>query len=289
MDDLNDLPCLPNGNPWYREQFQRMEQMVGTHGIERLRTATVTVVGLGAVGGYAVEALARAGIGRLRLIDYDIIKPSNINRQILALWSTVGRKKCELAVERVREINPACHVVPFDLFVHADTIDQVLADDSGMVIDAIDSLNPKTELMAALELRKIKAVSSMGAALRSDPARIAVGRLDEVTHCRLAMLLRKRLRRRGIVPTFPCVYSPEPVRERWRSAVLPPELSEENYYAKGRRRSSLGSLPTLPGIFGLTVANTVILMLLDQIKNSCTGQALPMVADSGHSPPETGI
>lgn len=250
-------------------QFVRIIQMLGRDGFQRLQAATVTVAGLGAVGGYVVEALARSGVGRLRLIDYDIIKPSNINRQIFALHETVGRKKCELAVERVLSINPSCHVEGLDLFVHSDTLDMVFGivpetgePTCGIVVDAIDSMNPKVELVAGISLRSIPAVSSLGAALRTDPTRVRIGPLAEVTHCRLAMMLRKRLRRRGIEPTHPCVYSPEPVRELHREAVLAPELSEENYYDQGRRRSALGSLPTLPGIFGLTVANTVLMMIL---------------------------
>ncbi len=247
--------------------------MVGSEGLKRLQAATVTVVGLGAVGGYAVEALARSGIGHLRLIDYDIIKPSNINRQILALWSNIGQKKCTLAAERVLAINPHCRAEPLDLFVHTDTLDIVLGGspesrtrqtDPGIVVDAIDSLNPKVELISALATRSLPAVSSMGAALRTDPTRLRIGPLAEITHCRLAMMLRKRLRRRGITPIHPCVYSPEPVRELQKKAILPPELSEENYYNQGRRRSSLGSLPTLTGIFGLAVANTVLTMILER-------------------------
>lgn len=254
--------------PLIPEQFARIEPMIGAEGIARLRAASVTVVGLGAVGGFAVEALARSGVGRLRLIDYDIIKPSNINRQILALHSTVGRKKCDEAAARVRAINPDCEVRPLDLFVHADTLDTVLGDEPGIIVDAIDSLNPKVELIAAIARRGLPAVSSMGAALRTDPTRLCIGPLSEVSHCRLAMMLRKRLRRRGIEPTHPCVYSPEPVRELRREAVLPPERSEENYYPQGRRRRSLGSLPTLTGIFGLTVANTVLMMLLKEERQS---------------------
>ena len=248
----------------HREQFERIELMIGSAGLDRLQAATVTVVGLGAVGSYVVEALARAGVGRLRLVDYDVIQPSNINRQLFALWSTVGRKKCVVAAERVAAINPACQTEMLDLFVHTDTLERLFADRPGIIVDAIDSLNPKTELLAAVTQRQMPAVSSMGAALRSDPTRLAVGRLEEVTHCRLAMMLRKRLRRRGIEPTCPCVYSPEPVREQRRSAVLPPDRSEANYFPQGRRRSALGSLPTLTGMFGLAVANTVLLQILGE-------------------------
>ncbi len=249
-------------------QFQRLEQMVGEAGLRRLQESFVTVVGLGAVGSYAVEALARSGVGRLRLIDYDDVRPSNINRQLYALWQTVGRKKCELATERVAAINPSCHVETLDLFVHVDTMPRVLgpANDGrnpDFVIDAIDSLNPKIELVAALVASSLPFLSSMGAALRTDPTLVRIGPLREVTHCPLAAILRKYLRRREVSIDFDCVYSPEPVRRLRRDAVLPPEMSEDNFYPQGRKRASLGSLPTLTGIFGLTAANHVLLRLLE--------------------------
>jgi len=254
-------------------QFQRMEQMIGEAGLRRLREAFVVVAGLGAVGSYAVEALARSGVGRLRLIDYDEIRPGNINRQLYALWNTVGRKKCDLAVERVAAINPLCKVEPLSLFVHTDTVPQVLAPSSDgrrpdFVIDAIDSLNPKLELITAVLASGLPFLSSMGAALRTDPTLVRIGPFREVTHCRLAAILRKYLRRRNVSPNFDCVYSPEPVRYLRRDAVLPPELSEENFYPQGRKRASLGSFPTLTGIFGLTAANHVLLKLLDAAGDS---------------------
>lgn len=255
----------------HESQFQRLEQMVGETGLRRLRDAFVVVVGLGAVGSYAVEALARSGVGRLRLIDYDEVRPSNINRQLYALWSTVGRKKCELAAERVRAINPDCEIETLDLFVHVDTMSRVLASSPSshrpdFVIDAIDSLNPKLELITALQASRLPFVSSMGAALRTDPTLVRVGKLREVTHCPLAAILRKYLRRRDVSIDFNCVYSPEPVRHLRRDAVLPPEESEENFYPQGRKRASLGSLPTLTGIFGLTAANHVLLQLLNNVE-----------------------
>jgi len=250
-------------------QFQRMEQMIGATGLRRLQEAFVVVVGLGAVGSYAVEALARSGVGRLRLIDYDEVRPSNINRQLYALWNTVGRKKCDLAVERVAAINPQCQVESLDLFVHADTMSQVSAPASegrqpDFVLDAIDSLNPKLELVTALVASGLSFLSSMGAGLRTDPTLVRIGPLRDVTHCPLAAILRKHLRRRDVSIEFDCVYSPEPVRHLRRDAVLPPELSEENYYPQGRKRASLGSFPTLTGIFGLTAANHVLLKLLEE-------------------------
>jgi len=242
-------------------QFQRTEQLIGRDALLRIRQSFVVVVGLGAVGGLATEALARAGVGRLRLVDHDTIRQSNLNRQILATADTLGQKKTEVAESRVRSISPDCRIETLDTFVHADTLDRILADNPNVVIDAIDSLNPKIELVAELIRRRQTAISSMGAALRIDPTKIRVGDLAEITHCPLAAFLRKRLRRRQIEPHLPCVYSNEETRLLHRDAVFPPDETEIHVQEKGRRRSSLGSLPTITGIFGLTAAHWVLMQL----------------------------
>lgn len=155
-------------------RFLRTEALLGHEGMERLRGARVMVVGLGAVGGYALEALARAGVGHLTLVDFDVFDESNINRQILALNSTVGRKKTEVARERVLDINPDCDVKIIETFVNADTLPQLLAEPVDYVVDAIDALNPKCCLMETLYRNGIPFVSSMGAALKTDVSRIGL-------------------------------------------------------------------------------------------------------------------
>ena len=242
-------------------QFQRTEQLLGKEAVSRIRDALVVVVGLGAVGGFATEALARSGIGHLRLVDHDTIRESNLNRQIFALWDTLGQKKTDVAKERVLSISPSCQVETLDTFVHADTLKTILADSPDVVIDAIDSLNPKIELVAELIQRRQTAISSMGAALRLDPSKIQIGDLAEITHCPLASFLRKRLRRRGIEPHIPTVFSNEETRLLHRNAVFPPDETEVHVQEKGRRRSSLGSLPTITGIFGLTAAHWTLMQL----------------------------
>ena len=244
-------------------QFQRTEQLLGREALARIRQSFVVVVGLGAVGGMAAEALVRAGVGRLRLVDHDTIRESNLNRQILATWDTLGQQKTEVAEKRLRSISPDCHIETLDTFVHAETLVPVLAGNPDIVIDAIDSLNPKIELVAELIHRKQAAISSMGAALRVDPTKIQIGDLAEITHCPLAAFLRKRLRRRQIEPHIPCVYSSEETRLLHRDAVFPPDETEVHLQEKGRRRSSLGSLPTITGIFGLTVAQWVLMRLAE--------------------------
>ena len=251
-------------------QFARLELLLGGEAVVRLHRRGVIIAGIGAVGSFALEALARAGIGRLRLIDCDQIKPSNINRQLIADWTTVGMTKTEAAQRRVKSIWPECRIERVDTVINGRTAADVLTDDRGdydLLIDAIDSLSSKVELLAAAAARGLPRLSSMGAALKTDFALVHFGPLTEVTHCPLSAMLRKRLRRRGVdTDEIDCVWSCEPTRQQTRrgplaGAILPPEESEDEKPEHGRRRSSLGSLPTLPGVFGLRLAHEAITRL----------------------------
>lgn len=234
------------------ERFMRTRMLLGDAGMSNLAGASVMVVGLGAVGGYALEALARAGIGRLVLVDFDRFDKTNINRQILALESTVGRLKTEVAAERVGEINPSCRAERRNVLVNAETLPALLEEKVDFVIDAIDSLSAKCSLIEELWRRKIPFISSMGAALKTDPSCVRLAPLSASENCALARQVRQRLRRRGVnLAEVPCVYSKE-------QAVLPPTA------LAGRGEGSrclMGSLPTITAIFGLTLANHVILKL----------------------------
>lgn len=239
------------------DRLTRTRMLLGNKGLSRLQNAAVMVVGLGAVGGYALEALARSGIGRLVLVDFDVFDESNINRQILALTSTVGQKKTEVARRRVLDINPDCIVETRDMFVNADTLPQLLDIPVDFVVDAIDALNPKCCLMEALYERGIPFISSMGAALKTDPSFIKCGTLSASKNCGLAKFIRKRLRKRGLeISRINCVYSDE--------QVCLPETAlafDGDDASAGRVRHTLGSLPTITAIFGLTIANYVITSL----------------------------
>ena len=249
-------------------RFSRIEQMIGRDGMDRLRAARAVVVGLGAVGSYATEALARAGVGGLRLVDFDTVHESNINRQLLALTSTIGRPKVEVAAARVRDINPACEVEALPLFAHAETMDRILAGPPNVLLDAIDGLNPKAELVSAALTRGVPVCSSMGAALRTDPTRVRTGWLTSATGCPLARRLRKAIRRRGLsTDDVLCVYSDEPVD----SSLLREPDEDDAAAARGRSRLVLASLPTLTGVFGLTLANLALEILLGDLFPRRTG------------------
>ncbi len=242
------------------DRFARTRCFLGDTKFNLLRQATVTIVGLGAVGGYAAEGLARAGIGHLRLVDFDTIQPSNINRQILALESTLGQTKVDVAKQRIKLINPECRVEALELFAAEETLDEILSPTPDILIDAIDSLNPKVQLLVGAHKRQIKTFSSMGAALRTDPGKIKVGDIMTSNHCPLAKHVRNRLRRQGVEGGIACIYSTERVEFNYQG---PEETSQpaSAYEDRGRKRNMLGSLPTITGIFGLILANEVLLYL----------------------------
>jgi len=234
--------------------------LFGKEGMARLKAARVAVVGLGGVGSYAVEALARAGIGHLRLVDFDDIKESNINRQLYALGSTVGRKKVEIARERVMEINPDCEVEILPVFADNETAASILRKPLDAVIDAIDSVGPKIQFLAASVAAEVFVVSSMGAATRSDPAAIRVADIAGTQICPLARYIRTRLRKRGVETGVRCVYSIEPAADAG-AELHEDEAEETNAVNRGRKRKPLGSFSCLPGIFGLIAAREVIVRI----------------------------
>ncbi len=246
------------------DRFTRIRQLIGSEGLALLKESHVAVIGLGAVGGHATEALARAGVGHLRLVDFDLVRHSNINRQLYALESNIGRLKCEVARERVLEINPDCCVEALPLFADPQTLETILGGPLDLVIDAIDSVGPKIELLSQTITRGIRMISCMGAALRTDPFQIRVGRLAEVRCCPLGRRVRKELRRRGLPLDVCCVYSTETTERLPAGAISFDRAEEEESLRRGRKRSVLGSLPTITGIFGLIAANTALQWLLGE-------------------------
>ena len=247
------------------DRFARVERLIGRDKARWLRKRSVTIVGIGAVGGYALEGLVRTGVGNIRLVDFDAISVSNINRQLHALESTIGELKVEAAAQRVADINPQCRVETLPLFVDPATVPDILSPAPDLLIDAIDSISSKIELLVTAYRQEIAVVSSMGAALRTNPSLVAVADLFETSKCPLAKRMRNKLRKIGVGSGITCVYSTETI------IVPPPDAynddddhDETNPAGRGRSRQMLGSLPTLTGIFGLTVANAAIDILLRQ-------------------------
>lgn len=224
------------------DRLNRIRMLIGDTGVQKLQSATVMVVGCGAVGSFATEALARSGVGNIIVVDFDTVEVSNINRQLFALDSTIGKPKVDVAAARIHDINPDIRVCTINAFFDENT-DIVQRPD--FVIDAIDTTESKIALYRWCRANNIPFISSMGAALKSDPACVRVSKLSKTTVCPLAAKVR------GIVRTtdigdFPVVFSTEPAR---RSS------------GAGKR---FGSIITVTGIFGLMLANYVIERLTAQ-------------------------
>lgn len=244
-------------------RFSRMQLLVGQSAMGRLAEARIAIFGVGGVGSYAAEALARAGIGHLTLVDFDDICLTNSNRQIHALSDTIGRKKVEVMAERCRQINPGIEVGARHGFYDADTSAELLAPHFTYVLDCIDHITAKLHLIQSCVAGKIPIISSMGAANKLDPTRIGVADIADTKKCRLARIIRKELRKRGINSGVPVVYSSEEFRP------LNPETSacaencvcpnkEDQRWRCTDRRVILGSSSYIPPIFGLTMAGEVI-------------------------------
>ncbi|OPY65726.1 MAG: tRNA threonylcarbamoyladenosine dehydratase [Syntrophorhabdus sp. PtaU1.Bin050] len=245
------------------EIFSRSIMLYGTGAFERFLRSFVAVVGLGGVGSHAAEALVRAGFGRLRVIDCDIVKPSDINRQIIALSTNIGTAKVSAAKDRLLAINPHLEIDCRHTFFHDDTASSLITADLDFVIDAIDSLHPKGELIRYCVDRGIPIISSLGAAGRTDPLQVKVSKLDETTICPLARALRRHLRSHGISTDISVVYSTErPLKIH--DDFAGPVTAAPDTYARGRLRQALPSLSTVPAIFGLIAANHVILNMIGE-------------------------
>lgn len=234
--------------------LERTSLLLGDEKLERLRNANVLVVGLGGVGAYAAEMIARAGVGRMTIADADVVSESNINRQLIALHSTVGRHKTEVMEERLRDINPNIELTIVSRFIKDDETDALLdSDNFDYVVDAIDTLSPKLALIKGALDRQIPLVSSMGAGAKTDPAKMEICDIAKTHHCPLAHMLRKRLHKIGVRKGFTAVFSPEPVRE---GAMI---LCEEQ-----NKKSNMGTISYIPAVFGIGCASVVIRGLIDE-------------------------
>jgi tRNA A37 threonylcarbamoyladenosine dehydratase len=238
--------------------FSRTELLLGEAALERLRGARVTVFGLGGVGSFAVEALARAGVGHLRLVDHDVVGPSNLNRQLFALRSTLGQPKVQVAAARVCDINPDCQVEPCQTFIHTDTLPDLLTPRPDVMIDAIDSMTCKVALMRTAHEQGIPIITAMGAGGRTDSSQLQVGDLSETRLCPLAARVRKELRKVGISKGIRCVYSLEPADNK--RPANPVDI--EPHRGPGRQRRPVGTISYMPAMVGLMVAEEVLRLLL---------------------------
>ena len=235
----------------------RTRLLLGDEKLERLRAAHVLIVGLGGVGAYAAEMIARAGVGRLTIADADCVAPTNINRQLVALHSTIGRPKAEVLAERLRDISPDVQLTVVEKYIKDEETDRLLdAAAYDYAVDAIDTLSPKLALIKGCLDRGIPLVSSMGAGAKLDPTRMEIADIGRTHHCPLAHMLRKRLHKLGIRRGFRAVFSPEPAREG--ATVL---CEEQN------KKSNVGTISYLPALFGIGCASVVVRDLLGEMND----------------------
>ncbi len=230
--------------------FIREEMLLGAEAMEKLRASHVAVFGIGGVGSFAAEALARSGVGRLTFVDNDVVSESNINRQIIALRSTVGRPKAEVMAERARDISPYVEVRPIVALYNAETREHFFEEKYDYIIDAIDLVSCKLDLICTAMERKIPIISALGTGNKTEPSRFEITDISQTSECPLARVVRKGLRARGIT-SHRVLYSPEkPLKPREGEAPPP------------GRRSVPGSVAWVPSCAGLMLAGDVILSLI---------------------------
>ncbi len=217
-------------------QFQRNEAILGKKGIQRLQDSTVMVVGLGGVGGSCCEALARAGVGRLVIWDGDVVEPTNINRQIIATYATLGMPKTKAMAQRISDINPRAQVTCYDFFLKEETVQAADFQCLDYVVDAIDDVPSKVLLIALAKEKGLPIISAMGAANKMDPSLFQVGDISKTKSCPLAKKVRSQLRKIGIDQGVKTVWSPE----------------------QAIKTGTLGSLSFVPPVMGMVMAGAVI-------------------------------
>jgi len=228
------------------ERFSRTAMLIGQEGMSALASTSVVILGLGGVGSYTAEALARAGIGRLRLVDHDVVDISNINRQLHALESSVGQPKAELLAKRFREINPSLNLEPIVEFYTPETGEGLLSGGFDWVVDAVDTVTAKLDIIQRCHGQGQKVVSSMGAGNKLDAGQLRVDDIAKTYNCPLARIIRKELGKRGIRKGIPVVWSPE-------MPQTPREI-----LTQGARRQLPGSISYVPATAGLLIASYIV-------------------------------
>lgn len=253
-----------------QHQFSRTELLIGEEGLRKLKNSQVTIFGLGGVGAFTAEALGRAGIGKLKLIDFDEICLTNINRQLHALHSTVGRAKVEVMKERLLDINPQLEIEEFKTFYTPEEADFFLGDQPDYVVDAIDTVKGKVSLAKECHERQIPFIACMGAGNRLDALSFKVADISKTTGCPLAKAVRKLLKKEGITEGFKVVFSPEKALkplDQWPSCathcICP---SGDAHCAK--KRQIPGSISFVPPVAGLLLAGEVVNDILNKNETS---------------------
>lgn len=234
------------------EWTERAELLFKKEGLEKLKKAHVLVVGLGGVGSFAAEFIARAGVGKMTIVDGDVVDITNINRQLPALHSTVGMPKIDVVGNRLMDINPELQLIRIQEFLSPERASEIVSAEFDYVLDCIDSVTPKFNLIVAAKRKKVKIISSMGAGGKMDASKVRVADISATRNCFLARVIRKRLREVKIDKGIKVVYSIE----------IQDERSLKTTDGKNFKKSFYGTNSYMPGLFGLYAAETVIRHLL---------------------------
>lgn len=232
-------------------QFSRTEILLGSESIKKLQKAHVAVFGIGGVGGYAAEALARSGVGKIDIIDNDTVSLTNINRQIIALHSTIGKAKVEVMKERILDINPDCQVRAFQCFYLPQTKDLFDFSNYDYIVDAVDTVTAKIQLISQSKEADVPVISSMGAGNKLDPCRFEIADISETSVCPLARVMRQECKKRGISGVKVLYSKEKPVESH---------LSEEEKKSAEQKGNGIapGSISFVPSVAGLIIAGEVI-------------------------------
>ncbi len=233
-----------------QQQFYRTSIVLGEDKVNYLGAKHVLIAGVGGIGGYVVEALARGGIGKITIVDHDLVDITNINRQIIALLPDVGKPKIELFSSRVAQINPECELVAKQVFIDKDNLHEIIHKDVDYVVDCIDTIASKLDLIEYCYRNKVKLVSAMGAGNKIDISQAKVADISKTSTCGLARLVRLRLRERGITRGVKVVYS----TEKGESPLI-----QEN-----SARPINGTVSYLPALFGIMLAGIVMKNFIDE-------------------------
>lgn len=233
---------------------ERAELLFRPEGLEKLTNANVMVVGLGGVGSFAAEFLARAGVGKMTIVDGDVVDITNVNRQLPALHSTVGRPKVEIVGDRLMDINPELQLTRLEEFLSPERAFELISKDYNYVLDCIDSLTPKLNLIIAAKRKKVKIISNMGAGGKFLSEKVKVRDISKTDYCPLAKQVRKRLKKEGISSGVKVVYSDE--RPDYDSVKM---TDGTNF-----KKSFYGTNSWMPALFGLHAAQTVVLDIIER-------------------------
>lgn len=245
------------------EQLIRTQFLIGEEGINKLQNSKVMIFGVGGVGSFTAEALTRTGIGTIIIVDNDTVDISNLNRQIHATRETVGMDKVQVMRERMLLINPECNVIPMQVFLSKDNIEEIIPDDVDYIVDAIDSVTSKLALAEYCYKKGIKLIASMGTGNKLDPSQFKVSDIHKTKVCPLAKVMRVELKKRG-VKKLKVVYSEElPIKPQSPQVDAAKKVESEEITRLSKRQSP-GSMSFVPGVSGMIMASQVVRDLISE-------------------------